>query len=165
MEVRRSVCSQVVCVIFHKVTRHSSKLLSGNRTEERRGLLNCLFSSSSKYCDSDMGLVHLDHEWAPKSSVELVLGAILALLVGKTALFLWGGVQIRMRFRQMRAQGIVSNERQLYLLHCKMVKMNYVSGSTYSRASASHYIIVCLLTDISHSYSQLSNLTLSSGVI
>ncbi|ETS83419.1 hypothetical protein PFICI_05295 [Pestalotiopsis fici W106-1] len=53
-----------------------------------------------------MGLVDVNHEWAPKSSIELILGAILALLVGKTALFLWGGVQIRMRFKSMRAQGI-----------------------------------------------------------
>ncbi|KAK6198956.1 hypothetical protein LQW54_010230 [Pestalotiopsis sp. IQ-011] len=55
-----------------------------------------------------MGVVDLiGQEWASRNnSIQLVLGAVLALLTGRAALFFYGGFQSRMRFRKLRAQGI-----------------------------------------------------------
>jgi hypothetical protein len=45
-------------------------------------------------------------EWA---SVAVVLRAIALLLLGRVIMFLHEGYQIRMKFRAMKAQGIVSD--------------------------------------------------------
>lgn len=55
-----------------------------------------------------MSPTDLARKWVAARGVELLLTAVAVLLVAKTLLFLYEGVQTRLRFRKLKAQGIVS---------------------------------------------------------
>ncbi|KAK9419313.1 putative Cytochrome P450 [Seiridium unicorne] len=54
----------------------------------------------------EMLFTDLSQAWESGNRLRMVLGAILALVVGRVAFFLYQGVQARLKFRRLKSQGI-----------------------------------------------------------